>query len=458
MAASIEHALICKIIENRDFHTVEKLKIDESFFLSDSQTIEVFRFIRDHYHTETTYGAVPSWELLSSRFFGFPWVGSNDTIQTLCQELRRYKMRAQLLTITEEIVSTVEIDPNKALDALKDATVRLTAEHDISSDLLLSQAYDRLLEDYTNIATHNGITGIPWPWEILNEDTQGMHPGNFIVLYGRPKSLKTWMALYIAANAYMKNQRVLIYSLEMSEKDILRRVASIICGIDYGKFKKAQLDPATQEKVWQTLLVMRDEEKLRPNKQGRCSAILAVHPRSESSGISTLQAKIREFQPDLVIVDGMYLMRDDRQRTRSIDWKSVAHISQDIKQTASIFNIPIIAVTQANRKAESDPKKADMMELAYADALAQDCDLCIRVSKQMDQATHELELVLSIPGSREGTLDAFVIHGVPASNFNFKRTQISDPQNTPQVPTAPTGGKKGGGGTPPPLAVNFRPA
>lgn len=456
MAANIEHQLICKIIEIQDFHTVVKLKVEESFFLSDSQTKEAFRFLRDHYHNEHTYGSVPSWQLFQQRFYGFPWAYSYDSLPTLCQELRRHKMRADLLAVVDEVQQTADTDPVVAMSLMREAVTRMSTEHEITSDLLLSSAYEQLKADYDTIASAQGVTGIPYPWDILNDDTQGMHPGNFIVLYGRPKSMKTWVALCVAVHAYMKGQRVLIWSLEMNEMQMLKRIACIIAQVDYDAFKKGKLDPASRDRIWQILLYIKDEEMKLINGAGHVPALLATQPRGESSGIAALQAKITEFKPDLVVVDGMYLMRDDRMKVRSIDWKSVAHISQDLKGTARIFQIPIIGVTQANRGADKNPKNADLAELAYADALGQDCDLCMRVSKQKDQTSQDWEIVMSIAGGRETQLDAFVIFGCAATNFGFKRALIVDP-NAPQ-PANPGngGGKKGGGGHnnsgPPPVS------
>lgn len=445
MGASIEIQVIGKIIETQDFHTVTKLKIDESFFLSDSQTKEAFRFLRDHFLNENTYGEVPSWQLLQSRFAGFPWAHSFDGLATLCQELRRQKMKADLYSAMDRMNATIDSDPAVAMAHMRESLTTMSTQHEITSDLLLSAAYEQLYADYNLIATSGGITGIPFPWHCLNEDTQGMHPGQFIVLYGRPKSMKTWVALVMAVHAYLHGMRVLIWSLEMSEAQMLRRIAAIVCAVDYDKFKKGTLDQLTRDRVFQTLMTIRDEELLKVNATGHSAALLATQPRGESSGTTALQAKIAEFKPDLVVVDGMYLMRDDRQKVRSVDWKSVAHISQDLKQCARINGIPIIGITQANRGADKDPKKADLAELAYSDALAQDCDLCLRVHKQKDPTTHEWEIVLSIPGGRETQLEAFVINGMAATNFEFKRATVTDP-NAPQQPQQPSGNGKGGGG------------
>ncbi len=448
MAASIEHQLICKIIETNDFHTVEKLKIDESYFLTDphviSQPREAFKFFREHYHNEQTFGSLPSWQILLTRVPGFQWTPSWDTLPTLCLELRRLKMRAQIINLADELGRRAEVDPMQALNIVREAAASLVAQHELSSDVLISQAYEKLYQDYQLVSSGQGILGIPWPWDILNEDTQGIQDEQFIVIYARPKSMKTWLAMYVACCAYLRGQRVLIYSLEMSPIQIQRRCAAILCQVDYEKFKNGKLDPATHDRVWQTLYWLGEQETRNTNAYGHSAALLATQPQGEASGVASLQAKIREFSPDLVIVDGMYLMRDDRKKVRTIDWKSVSHISQDMKQTARMFQIPVIGVTQANRGADKDPKKADLVELAYSDALAQDCDLCIRVHKQKDPSSGEPELVLSIPGSREGKLDAFVIHGIPAVNFNFKRSTIIDPNN-PQ-PSSNSGQSNGSSG------------
>lgn len=350
-------------------------------------------------------------------------------------------MRTDLQSTADEIMQIADQDPLAAMAILRESATRMSTAHELTNDMLLSGAYEQLQTDYNTLASANGVTGIPFPWPILNDDTQGMQPGQFIVLYGRPKSMKTWIALVIAVHAYLKGMRVLVWSLEMNEMQMLRRIAAIIAHVDYDLFKKAKLDPAALQRIWQILLTIRDEELLTVNGVGHTSSLMVTQPRGESSGTGALQAKITEFNPDLVVVDGMYLMRDDRQKVRSIDWKAVAHISQDLKGTARIFQIPIIGVTQANRGADKDPKKADLAELAYADAIAQDCDLCLRVHKQKDQNTNDWEIVLSIPGGRETQLDGFVVNGMACSNFEFKRASFTDPNQAPQ-PQQSSGNKQ----------------
>jgi hypothetical protein len=91
--------------------------------------------------------------------------------------------------------------------------------------------------------------------------------------------------------------------------------------------------------------------------------------------------------------------------------------------------------------ADKDPRQADLMELAYADALGQDCDLCMRVHKQKDQPPTRKSSSCPSPALERASSTHFVINGVPAVNFHFKRDQITDPNN----PTPPPSGKPSGG-------------
>jgi len=133
-----------------------------------------------------------------------------------------------------------------------------------------------------------------------------------------------------------------------------------------------------------------------------------------------------------VFVDGMYLMKDDRTKSRSVDWKNITHISQDLKITSQDFDIPIIGITQANRAADKS-KGEDLTELAYADALGQDADAVFRVSRvvRVDENTKQkrTELFLKAPGLREGEFDGIVLEAHPAIDFRYLRTLTAQGDN-----------------------------
>jgi replicative DNA helicase len=426
MAAGLEYQVISKIIELQDFHSIQRLKITEDYFFS-PECKSIFNYLWKCFHSNETFGSVPSFEICQRIFPGLLYSPSPDTLDMLCEQLRLQRMRVELLDIAEKVQQFADFNPREGMAALRTAAAELSTRHEVTNDLLLSSAYDVLLKDYELVAEGHGLTGLPWPWVPLNEATQGIHNGEFIVVYGRPKNMKTWLCLYVITlmNMYA-NTRVLVYSLEMAPKQMTRRIAAIRAVVNYKSLLSGTLQPHDKERFFSQLKQLSDEAHLHKTDPTASvkHAELMVTSGKGAGGISFLHSKIREFRPDIVLVDGMYLMQDDRQQKRTIDWKAIAHISQDLKRTATQFDIPVMATAQANRKADKNMKNADLSEIAYSDAIAQDTDFSIRVQKRIDGASKEPEIVLAFPGSREVDLDELLIHGIPALNFGLKSTVV----------------------------------
>lgn len=437
LVANFEHHLISQVLQTRDFHTVQKLQIDESYFTI-PETKEIYRYIRDTYMGAATNGQVPSIDMARERFPGAYLPASPDSVAILCQQLRRDRLQTELLKLSQDLQTLANTDPGEAITVLRAESAKLASLAEVGQDMSISSMGQTLLEKYETVQSSNGLLGIPYPWGPMNDETQGMQPGQFIVIYGRPKQMKSWVALNMAVHAYINSRkRVLFYTKEMSPFMVAQRVAALITKVAYGAFKGGKLQPDIKHNVFQVLKELLDDEKglIGSNPQGHPSCFVITTDRSAAAGgagggIGWLQSKIRDLKPDLVVVDGMYLMKDDRSGQRTVDWKAIAHISQDLKITAQDFNIPVIGVTQANRAADKS-KGEDLTELAYADALGQDADAVFRVRKKVRVDENNLkhtELYITAPGLREGVFDGIVIHGEPATNFDYIRT-IVDTEN-----------------------------
>lgn len=449
MAAHVEYQLVSRVLDYQDFHTVQKAKITEEYFF-EALCKQVFCFIRDHYNSKYTYGSVPSWDIVVQRFPAFQRAYTTDGVATLCEQLHAAKMALQLKSLADQLYEVADFNPREGLDIVREHSALLFTQHESSDDLLMSDAYEPLRQEYELVASGHGLLGIPWPWDIVNEETQGLQGGQFIALYGRPGQMKTWVGLAIASHAYQTaKQRVLVVSMEMKGIDIQRRAASVCSRVDYQKLRKATLQPYDVERFFQWLQFLKDGEKHAGDGYHH-PAFLATS--GIGGGVGMVRSKIAEFKPDLVIVDGLYRMRDDREKKRSIDWKNVTNVVQDLNETAKSLNIPIIGITQANRAAaKSSPKEADVSEMAFADALGQECDMAIRVKKDKDPQTHENEIIMSFPKSREYEVENVVIHGLPGVNFGFKRLWVPTDNDQGGAPQGQGSGggtsKRGGGGS-----------
>jgi replicative DNA helicase len=433
MSESIELALLTRVMVDSDFHSLEKARIDESFFTNDIAR-EVYKYLRETYHAASTQGHVPSLEMTRTRFPSFYGAQPYDTVPVLSSELRRGRVQMELLALAQNLALKASTDPMAAMAELRAESAKIASLSEVGEDLSMASAYNMLLNTYDTVQSSSGMLGIPYPWDALNEETQGMQNGQFIVLYARPKSMKTWLGIYMGVCAYLKSRRrVLFYTREMAPKLVAQRVAAMLCGVDYKAFKSGKLQPEVKAKVFTLLQELLDDEKSAGTYGKNQPFFIITSDRSSGStggggGVGWLQAKIRDLKPELVIVDGMYLMKDDRTNQRSIDWKQIAHISQDLKLTCQNFDIPLIGITQANRAAQK-AKGEDLTELAFSDALGQDADAVFRVSKTEKFNEHtkkkETELLLTAPGLREGKFEGIVIHGEPCTNFGYIRTIVN---------------------------------
>lgn len=432
VSQNIELALLTKVVIDRDFHSLERAQITEEFF-SSPEAVEVYKFLRAMYHNQNTSGEVPSMEMLQMHFPGFYPFPTNDSVRVLASELRREKVRTEALLLAQNLNEVVVRDPLAAIAFLRSESAKISALAEVGEDLTLAGAFQMLKDQYENITQAGGCIGIPYPWHPLNVELQGMQGGQLIYFFGRPKSMKTWIACYIASHAYTHARaRVLVYTKEMSPRQIAQRIACCVCRVDYQAFKNGTLQPAIKQQVFQNLQDLMDDEQYIGIQGYTQPYIRIISDRGGQGGVGWLSAKIREYRPDLVIADGVYLMGDDRGSRNQQEWSRVMHISRDLKLCAQEHDVPVIGFTQANRGADKSGGTS-LSDMAYSDALAQDGDAVFYVEKVevINEQTKEKHTELNLKGTglREAKLEGIVVRGCPATDFSYIRAWTSGDGN-----------------------------
>ena len=241
--------------------------------------------------------------------------------------------------------------------------------------------------------------------------------GDFFV----KNSLKTWLLIDMAVEDYSYNHcRTLIFTKEMSPEQLrCRFVARMLC-VDYMDFKNGSLSPE-QEKEFFDLVDYLKEEEERFRDMGKRSSLLITTGwtgKSNINGLASLEAKIDEFEPDVVYADAVYLMEVAKKSHQQV-WQDIREISYGLKGMARDRRIPIVATSQANRKAE-ETKGSTLAEIAYGDSFGQACDVAIRIIKN-EQEDGSIELACIISGGREIKLPGFLLEVEPAIKFQLKQ-------------------------------------
>lgn len=432
MPASPDLRLIAKIADVGELKPVLDAGITARRF-KDNDARLMYEFILQYYKRSKTNGDVPTRTLLEEHY---PTVDlppqDRISLHSVINDFMNRDMKSRVQQLLDYMIEGSD-SPSQMLPKAQATINEILKARRTSVDLVVADSLHDARVRYEEAKNRDVLKGIPYPWKVLNYETQGMQPGEYIIFYGRPKSMKTFVGLKVAVHAYgAARRRVLVYTREMSPQQMMDRTLCMLLHAPYDAFKKGYLDQiehpcgGTMEDAFYGLLQTLKGDEQTVSIGGKHASLIITSDRQdvEGGGVSGLRRKIEDYGPDLVFVDAVYLMRNDRNGVRSVKWSDQAAISQDLKEIAQDFNLPLVATLQANRGSEQ-AKGESASNMAYADAYAQDCDLGCEIIKKRIDAGHN-ELALAITATRETNMAGFAIHGDPCENFGMLYKPVTE--------------------------------
>jgi replicative DNA helicase len=217
------------------------------------------------------------------------------------------------------------------------------------------------------------VTGVATGYNDLDRLTSGLQPADLIVIAGRPSMGKTAFSLNIATNAAFKGVGVAVFSLEMAKEQLVLRMLCSEARVDNSKMRSGYLGE-------------RDFPKL-ASAAGRLHEAPIYVDDTPAIGILELRAKARRLVRDrtkkvgLIVVDYLQLMRG--MGAASNREQEISEISRSLKALAKELNVPVIAISQLNRRVEDRGDKRPMMsDLRESGAIEQDADVIMFIYRE----------------------------------------------------------------------------
>ncbi len=282
--------------------------------------------------------------------------------------------------LARELITYTSLIQTKAFDEMQDV------------DDLMQEAEGKLFEisqqnmkkDYTQInpvideayellkkaaARTDGLSGLESGFHALDKMTSGWQNSDLVIIAARPAMGKTAFVLSMAKNIAVNNRvPVAMFSLEMSNVQLVNRMIVNVCEIPGEKIKSGQLAPYE----WTQL-----DYKIKD----LIDAPLYVDD-TPSLSVFELRTKarrlVREHGVKIIIIDYLQLMNASGMSYGSRQ-EEVSTISRSLKGLAKELNIPIIALSQLNRSVEKrdgeDGKRPQLSDLRESGAIEQDADM-----------------------------------------------------------------------------------
>lgn len=216
-----------------------------------------------------------------------------------------------------------------------------------------------LIEIEKIINKEKSLSGVPSGFTNIDRITGGWQPSDLIIVAGRPSMGKTAVALSLVKGAAEHKSPVAMFSLEMSESQLVGRYLSGLSGRTNLELRSGKVDLAD-------LSSKSNDIALLPIFIDDTPAITLFELRSK------VKKLIVKEGVKLVVVDYLQLMRQEAGSRE----QEVSKISQGLKALAKEFNIPVIALSQLNRGVEDRSNKVPRLsDLRESGAIEQDADI-----------------------------------------------------------------------------------
>lgn len=420
---NVELRLLALMLKTGDFRLITQGDLTEHHILSE-QGRRVFDFIKSYRQESDGKARYPSLVIARDRHspetsgIELPDPDPSDTLEALFYETNVQRIKAKTTAIARqlEVAADSADDPTPQITQSVGELRKLSESMLRSRHLNLAEAFDDVLMDYD--AGDILPLGMPWPWSSLQKVTRGMHKKEFVVLAGRPKARKTFVALHIGVHAFAKHgARVLVFTPEMPAKQVLLRSVAFLCQLRYAEFKEATLDDAETMRLLEAareygISLSESNKILFENNKGPSFDIIESAGRS----VAWMESQIESFCPDIVVADSFY-KHHYGNRKYDADWKAVTATSQGMKEMAMSTNTCIIGTHHVNRGSEN--AVGTLSNLSLADAIGKDADLVLRVitgKMEIEGILSQVSALVNL-GGREIPFEGILINNVPCCNF-----------------------------------------
>jgi len=387
---NLEAKTLSAVLNDKQVHVLLQANVDTLLRTHK----DVWDFIRNYYEQNQSS---PPVDVVVTKFRDFDYAPQTGATKHHLDELRADYLNDNIKVMLRNAAN--EVQDGKAMEAL-DSLVTDTANlkritstvRDLDvSDVDDAVAYFENIKKLQESGTHGIYTGLAG---FDNYLPAGITPGQFGVLLAYPAIGKSWMALYLAVQAWRNGKSPLIVSLEMTEAEVRNRVYTII---GQGMWSHRKLSRGEVEidmfKKW-----------MHKTFDGKPSINIISNEGIGEVTPSVLRGKIDQYKPDIVFVDYLNLMSANQRTDNEV--VKMKNLSRELKLLAISEEIPVVAISSATPDDVTDMNSVPTLgQTSWSRQIAYDADWLLALGRAANSDV--LEAVFR--KNRNGFLGEFVV-------------------------------------------------
>lgn len=320
----------------------------------------------------------------------------------------KYQLRSIIISSEKAIINSYsQLNSNEIICSINNDLFNISKKITNVKFYNIKEILPSVFLQIETYKTKGEVSGLTTGFNILDKATTGLHPGDLVIVAGRPGTGKTSFGLSIALNNIICNKKVLFFSIEMSKEQIVQRILCMHACVNLHKLRGGSLVKSDLIKLGQTNDTLMMKNFIICDKAG-----ISINEIKNNINLYLNNNTI-----DLVVIDYLQLIKcSGKFENRQVE---VSSISKELKELSKNINCPVIALSQLSRAVEARGNtnhRPQLSDLRDSGSIEQDADIVLMLYYSYGYTKDESERNISeliIGKNRNGPLDNIKLSFIP---------------------------------------------
>lgn len=372
----VQIQILSKIINTGDYTIIEDNLLTEEYF---DGFRDEYNFIKNHINQ---YGNVPDKTTFLANFPTFEFTDVQESDRYLVDTIREERLFAKLVPVIQKSAELSNTDSNEAVKYLLSSVKELQPNYNLGGTDIIAQAQERF-DEYIRRKNNQDESFFTCGFEELDDLTHGIQRGEELyVIFARTNQGKSWIVEKMCTHVWQLGYNVGYISPEMTAISVGYRFDTL-----YNNFSNKSL-------MWGKDDLSEDEYKNYINSLStRQNKFIVATPLDFDKKITVTKLKnwIQQYKLDMIAVDGITYLTDERYKRGDNKTTTLTNISEDLMSLSVELKIPVLVVVQANREGiKENDGSPELENIRDSDGISHNASKVLSIKQIKDSNVVEL--------------------------------------------------------------------